>query len=131
MAPVLEEQVRRLANPVVGQLFIRLAEPASTRGTAMWMLSDQRSARSSNGPEPALSAPKGSAGRRSSAWYRLTMTLEQVHSCAWSQVEKSFRANYTAGTSPANPLAATLILARIIPQKPLPCKQKKAEPQEY
>jgi hypothetical protein len=32
MTSVLEAQLRRLAQPVVRQLFVRLAEPASTQG---------------------------------------------------------------------------------------------------
>jgi len=48
--PVLGEQVRRFARPLVRQLFVRLAEQASTRGTSMWMSPDPRSARSEIGP---------------------------------------------------------------------------------
>jgi hypothetical protein len=80
MAPVLDEQVRWFAQPLVGQLFIRLADPASTRGTSMWMLSDRRSARARNSPELVPNEMKELTGRRSSAWYRLTIALEQVHS---------------------------------------------------
>jgi len=38
-----KEQVRRLTQALVGELFVRLSEPASTRGISMWMLSDPQS----------------------------------------------------------------------------------------
>jgi hypothetical protein len=55
MAPVSvgQKQERGLSHPLVRWLFIRLAEPASTRGPA----------RSSSGPELALSTTKGCGGR--------------------------------------------------------------------
>ena len=61
MAPVLMEQVRGLAQAVIRQLFVRLAEPASTRETSMWMSSDRRPARSIRGPE-IRRMPAGPAG---------------------------------------------------------------------
>jgi hypothetical protein len=51
MAPVLKEQDQGLAHPLVRQLFTRLAKPASTQDTSMWMSTDRRPARSSSGPE--------------------------------------------------------------------------------
>ena len=58
MAPVsLPEQGRGLAQPVVGQFFVRLTDPASTRGTSTWP--GGWSMRSSSAPEPVLSKVEG------------------------------------------------------------------------